>query len=166
MGVLDPFKDAFRAASLDVSFYNEIEFDRAYTPRAFLVVLVGWTAIGIGNFLVEVEWATAAGILWSALAGTVGWVVWSALALVIGTRVFKGTADMGQMLRVLGFAQVPLVIGVVPGLDLVGYAWALVASVFAVREGLDFTTPSALATVAIGWAAVGAMVLVVLWLLR
>ncbi len=163
--MLDLVKGAIHAARFDLSFYNQIENDRSYTKRALVVVLVGWTAIGIGNWLADMSWSTALGIVWAIVGGTTGWVAWSAIATVIGTRLYRGTADLGQMLRVLGFAQAPLVIGIVPRLDVVGYVWALVASVFAIREGMEFTTGRALFTVLTGGVLVGLFVLAALWIL-
>ena len=80
-----------------------------------------------------------------------GWIVWATTTSFIGTRVFKGTTDMGEMLRVLGFAQSPRVIGVIPFLGPVAAVWVLVASVVAIREGLDFSTGRAIGTAIGGW---------------
>ncbi|MDQ3782988.1 MAG: hypothetical protein M3349_08650 [Actinomycetota bacterium] len=58
------------------------------------------------------------------------------------------------MLRVIGFAQAPLALSVVPVVGaLVGSIWALIAGVVAIREGQDFTTGKAIGTVIIGWIA-------------
>ena len=65
--------------------------------------------------------------------------------------LFNGTTDMGEMLRVLGFAQAPRVIGVIPFLGPVAAIWVLVASVVAIREGLDFGTGRAIGTAIGGW---------------
>jgi hypothetical protein len=54
---------------------------------------------------------------------------------------------------VLGFAQSPRVIGIIPLLGPVGSVWALVASVIAIREGQEFNTPRAIATAIVGWSA-------------
>jgi hypothetical protein len=55
------------------------------------------------------------------------------------------------MLRVIGFAFAPLAFGVVPYLGFPAAAWMLLASVIAVREGLDIPTPKALITMVAGW---------------
>ena len=48
------------------------------------------------------------------VVAVIGWIVWAATTTVIGTRVFCGTTNFGEMLRVLGYAQAPRVIAVVP----------------------------------------------------
>ena len=57
------------------------------------------------------------GALSQLVGALIGWVVWAAITLLIGTKVFGGTADMGEMLRTLGFAQsigVVQVLGIIP----------------------------------------------------
>ena len=80
-----------------------------------------------------------------------GWTVWAATTGFIGSRVFGGTTDFGEMLRVLGYAQSPRVIAIVPFLGPVAGVWTLVASVVAIRQGLDFDTPRAIGSAIGGW---------------
>jgi Uncharacterized protein conserved in archaea len=42
------------------------------------------------------------------------WVVWSAVTYWIETSLFEGKADLGEMLRVVGFAQAPLILAIIP----------------------------------------------------
>ena len=100
------------------------------------------------------------GAIGSIVAAFVGWVIWSAVTLVIGTKIFDGTADMGEMLRTLGFAQAVGVIKVLGIIPLLGWIasiaagiWMLVCGVVAVRQALDFTTGKAIGTVVLGWLA-------------
>ena len=86
------------------------------------------------------------------------------MTLFIGTKVFDGTADMGEMLRALGFAQavgVLKVFGIVPGLGVMvsflAGIWMLVCGVVAIRQALDFTTGKAIGTVLLGWLATAAL---------
>jgi hypothetical protein len=68
--------------------------------------------------------------------------------LIVGTKLFPGKntqADMGQMLRTMGFAQSAglfNVLGIIPFLGwlirLVVGIWVLVAMVIAVRQALDY----------------------------
>lgn len=165
----------WRAAALDSDFYDLVERDPAFGRQAFFVVLVtaafagagAW--IGLGEVVVPSVWRTIRGWLAAATwAGPnegglpfvlvanvalalVGWVVWAATTGLIGRRVFGGTTDFGEMLRVLGFAQAPRVIAVVPLLDPVAAVWTLVASVVAIRQGLDFNTARAIGTAVAGW---------------
>lgn len=137
---------------LDVGFYNQIESDRTATFPALIVVIAATALSGVGS-AIATEANIGAGALGGAVTGVVGWFVWSAIALLVGRGVFAGTADLGEMLRVIGFSYAPLMIGVVPWLGFVGAAWALVAAVIAIREGLDFSSPKAIVTMVIGWAA-------------
>ena len=146
-------RNMMRAIKLDTDFYNPVERDASFTPQAFVVVVLANGLAGVGTAIAFSEVSLLGGVFGGIVAGLVNWVIWSALALFIGTRVFGGTADMGEMLRVLGFAQAPLVIGVIPYLGLIGSIWMVVASVVAVREGLDFSTGKAIGTVVLGWPA-------------
>lgn len=78
----------------------------------------------------------------------------------VGTRFFGGTADWGELLRTIGFAQSPgvlYVLGIIPILGgLVRFAvmiWILVAGVIAIRQALDFSTGKAVLTAVLGWLA-------------
>lgn len=146
-------RNIMRAMKLDTDFYNTVEHDASFTPQAFIVVVLANGLAGVGTAIALSEVSLFGGVVGSIVAGLVNWVIWSALAVFIGTRLFGGTADMGEMLRVLGFAQAPLMIGVIPYLGLVGSVWMIVASVVAVREGLDFSTGKAIGTVVLGWPA-------------
>lgn len=163
-----------RAARLDVAFYNEVEADTSLNGQALLVVIIVAIASGLGSLLggliggsglVAAITALIVGILLTVL----GYYIWAYLTLLIGTRLFGGTADLGEMLRVIGYANAPNALGffsfipilggriaLVLGdlIPLVGSLWALVAGVIAVREALDLDTGKALLTVLIGWLVV------------
>ncbi len=146
-------ENAIRAARLDVAFYNAAENDKALTGQAALLVAIVSLLGGIGtSFVVDHSFIKVMG--YSLLTGLVGWVVWSFITDFVGRTVFKGESDPGQMLRVIGFAQAPLALSVIPVVGaFVGSIWALVAGVVAIREGQDFTTGKAIGTVIIGWIA-------------
>ncbi len=151
MRALNVFRNVLAAILLDAEFYNRAEHDRSLTKQAAAVVVVATTMSGVGS-AIAVESNVFAGAAVGLIGGLVGWFLWSALALVIGTKLFSGTSDLGEMLRVVGFSFAPLAIGVVPWLGLVGAVWALVAAIIGVREGMDFSTKRAVFTMAIGWA--------------
>jgi hypothetical protein len=168
-------RNMVRAAALDLEFYNRAESSPGLTSQALAVVVVanalaavgswigyentagqdlwnsarGW--LGIGDFPIPAEGGLPVMIGLGVLFAVIGWVAWAAVTSMIGRRVFKGTTDMGEMLRVLGFAQAPRVIGVIPFLGPVAAVWVLVASVVAIREGLDCSTGSAVGTAIGGW---------------
>ncbi len=171
-------RNMIRAGALDLEFYNRVEYETSLTRQAFFVVVVAnglaaigswighentqdvfggdvWNSIrawmGIGDFPVPREGGIFVMVGVGILLAVIGWFVWAVTTSVIGTKVFKGTTDVGEMLRVLGFAQVPRVIGVIPFLGPVAAVWVLVASVIAIREGLDFSTGRAIGTAFGGW---------------
>lgn len=168
-------RNMIRASALDTDFFNRAERASELAGQAFgVVVLAGalaavgswigyentageglWIAIrrwlGIGGFPIPAEGGVVVVVVLGILSAVVGWVVWAFTTTWIGTTVFKGTTDVGEMLRVLGFAQSPRVIGVIPFLGPVAAVWVLVASVVAIRQGLDFTTRRAIGTAIGGW---------------
>lgn len=168
-------RNMIRAGALDLEFYNRAERTPNLIWQALGVVVLAnalaavgswigyentvgedlWNGIrgwlGIGNFPIPAEGGLPVMVGLGVLLAVAGWIVWAATTSFIGTRVFKGTTDLGEMLRVLGFAQAPRVIGVIPFLGPVAAVWVLVASVIAIREGLDFSTQRAVGTALGGW---------------
>jgi hypothetical protein len=147
-----------RAAKLDVELYEEVEADREATGQATAVVVLAAVAAGIGNFTT----LGVSGLVVGTIAALAGWYIWAFLIYFIGTRLLPepGThADVGELLRTIGFASAPgliRVLGIVPGLGglvfLVAGVWMLVAMVIAVRQALDYkSTGRAVGVCAIGW---------------
>ena len=140
------------AATLDVRTYEEIEHDRNATGQAAGVVAIAAAASAIGAL------GPAGGpLIGGIITAFVGWAVWAAITLVIGSWLFKGTADLGEMLRTLGFASAPgilYILGILPFLGglifLVVGPWMLACGVVAIRQALDFSTGKAIATALIG----------------
>ncbi len=140
------------AAVLDVDFYRRAEESASLNRQVALVVTFASVLAGIGA-AVAVEASVPLGAVAGMVTGVIGWLVWSAISLFIGTRFLGGTADFGEMSRVIGYALAPIGIGVVPWLGFVGALWSLAAAAIAIREGLDVSTWRALASTAVGWAA-------------
>lgn len=156
-----------RAARLDATLYEEVEGDAALTGQALAVVLLASLAAGIGALPRGVNTFVAV-----AVAAVISWYLWAFLSYLIGTRLLPDAqthADMGQLLRSIGFSSAPGVIraaGAIPGLGplafAVGNVWMLVAMVVAVRQALDYRSIwRALGVVAIGWVIYSA----ILWLM-
>jgi Yip1 domain len=146
------------AAKLDPATYEEVESDATATPQAMLVVVLANLAAGIG---VARELGFG-GLVVATLISLVGWLVWAFVAYFVGTRLLPGArtqADVGQLLRTIGFSATPgliRVLGIFPGLDwlvsLVAALWMVAAMVVAVRQALDYdTTGRAVAVCAIGF---------------
>ena len=152
MTLADLPRSVIRAAMLDVEFYDHVEHDRSATLPAFIVVVIATASSGLGA-AIATEANIALGTLGGAVTGVIGWLVWSGVSLLVGRHAFSGTADYGEMIRVIGFAYAPLAIGVVPWLGFIGALWSLVAAVIAIREGLDFSTLRAVVTMVAGWVA-------------
>lgn len=148
------------AAQLRVAIYEEVEADATATGQAMVVVLIAGIAAGIGSV------GLGEGGLRSIVLGTiwslVGWVVWAFMTYVIGTRLLpepQTQADIGQLMRTLGFAQAPSLARVFAAIPVVGplilvlvLIWVLIAMVIAVRQALDYSsTWRAVGVCVIGW---------------
>jgi hypothetical protein len=149
------------AALLNARTYEDVEADRSATPQAVAVVLLSSLAAGVGALgPLDARPAALAGI--SLLAFAV-WFLWSLLTLQIGTRILPSTrtrADLGELLRVTGFASAPGILriaGVIPGSTAAVFGatlvWMLMAMIIGVRQALDYTsTLRAFAVCALGLA--------------
>jgi hypothetical protein len=168
-------RNMIKAASLDAVFFNRAEASPSLNLQAFLVVVLAnalaavgswigyentvgedmWNSIrgwlGVGDFPVPSDSGILVMVGLGVLFAIGGWIVWALSTWLIGSKIFHGTTDMGEMLRVLGFAQAPRAIGVIPFLGPVAAVWVLAASVVAIREGLDFSTGRAIGTALGGW---------------
>ena len=147
-----------RAAKLDIHLYEEVEADKSALGQAMGVVVLSSIAGGIG---------TPAGIgLGGLVIGTIvaliGWYVWAFLTYLIGTKLLpepQTKADVGELLRTIGFSSSPgliRVLGIIPFLRglvfLVAAVWMLVAMIIAVRQALDYqSTLRAVGVCVIGW---------------
>ena len=145
------------AAKLNIAIYEEVEADGTATGQAMGVVVLSSLAAGVGSA------ALGAGVIASAVAALLSWVIWAFLTYLVGTRLLpepQTHADLGQMMRTLGFAQSPGVLRILGGVPGIGplllaivSVWMLVAMVIAVRQALNYTSI---------WRAAG--VCIVAWL--
>ena len=95
----------------------------------------------------------------SAFLGVIiAWLLWSGLTYLIGVNVFGGEATMGEMMRVIGFAYAPQVLGVLGFIPCIGWIaalagsiWSLVCGYIGIRQGLDLDNGKTAATVVISW---------------
>ncbi|HJR40949.1 MAG TPA: YIP1 family protein [Gemmatimonadaceae bacterium] len=144
------------AALLDAATYDEVEHDQSATGQAAVVVGIVALASAIGAYRYG-----GRGILGSIIAAFLGWLIWSGITYLIGTRVFKGTATWGEMLRTLGFAQSPgvlLILAIIPFLGvLISFVvgiWTLICGVIAIRQALDLDTGKAVITAILAWLTI------------
>ena len=145
-----------RAALLDVGLYEAVEADRSATAQAAAVVALVAIAQAIGS-----ADGGAGGIVATLMAALVGWFIWSGITYLIGDKLLGGTATWGELLRTIGFAQSPGVLGILGIVPLLGVLirfvvaiWILTASIIAIRQALDFSTARAVLTAVIGWFVV------------
>ena len=148
------------AAKLNVGVYEEVEADTGATGQAMGVVLLSSLAGGIGA--VGLGAGGFGGVVVGGIAALIGWVSWAFVTYLIGTRLLpepQTRADVGELMRTLGFAQSPglvRILGVIPVLGplvlIVVSIWMLVAMVIAVRQALDYTnTLRAVGVCLVGW---------------
>ena len=148
------------AAKLDVHVYEEVETDTGATSQAMGVVLLASLAGGIGA--VGLGTGGLGSFIIGAIAALIGWVSWAFVTYIIGTRLLpepQTRADVGELMRTLGFAQSPgllRIFGSLPGVGpiVLGLTqiWLLVAMVVAVRQALDYhSTFRAVGVCLVGW---------------
>jgi len=148
-----------RAARLDASLYEEVEADTTAMGQAAVVVVVSSLAAGVGSMF----GMGLGGLVLATASALLGWVVWAVLIYVVGVKILPEPttkSDVGEMLRVLGFASTPgilRVLGVVHALSgittLIASVWMIAAMVIAVRQALDYnSTGRAVAVCLIGFA--------------
>ena len=158
-----------RAARLDARLYEEVEADQTALGQAMGVVVLSSLAGGIANLGV----LGVGGLIVGAIGGLIGWFIWALLTYFIGTKLLpepSTEADVGQMLRTIGFSASPgliQVIGIVPFLSgivqLVAAIWMLVSFIIAVRQALDYSsTLRAAAVCVIGWIIQVAILVILL----
>jgi hypothetical protein len=161
-----------RASKGDANLYEEVERDETATQQAAIVVGIVAVAAAIGAALsavmapssVTVGQQTVAvprqgpiGAFIIALVGAyVGWLIWSYVTYFVGTRMFGGTATPGEMLRTIGFAQSPRVLGILAFIPVVGglltlalFIWSIYLGFVAVRQGLNLDTQKSIFTIII-----------------
>lgn len=152
---------------LNVATFEEIEADKNATSQAAIVVVLValLAAIGSGIGATVADGDFFGGFLGTLIATLVGWALTSAIIYFVGTALFQGTADFGEMLRVIGFAYAPQLLGIIPCIGaLVGAIWSFVAMFIAVRQGLDLdntrsclTILGAIVVYAVIYAILGAL---------
>ena len=158
-----------RAIRLDWTVFGEIAKDRDAMKEAAIIV-------AIVSFLSAVGSGIAKGSFVSFIVGwlvaiLVSWIGWAVITYFVGTALFKGETDIPEMMRVLGYANAPHLLGLFSFIPCVGWVFpvvgwflSLAAGVLAIREAMDFDTSNAIVTVVISWV-IAIAVRAVFWLL-
>ena len=161
-----------RAAKLDAQVYEEVEADKSTMPQAMGVVVLSSAAGGIG-FMQETG---LSGLVFGTVLSLAGWYIWAFVTYLIGTKLLpepQTSADLGELLRTIGFSSAPgliRVFAIIPalelGITLVATVWMLVAMVVAVRQALDYqSTYRAIGVCLLGWIAQTVILLVIVWMM-
>jgi hypothetical protein len=143
---------------LDARTFEEIEADTTANGQALLVVVAASLAAGLGASI----HLGVIGLLRETIGALVGWVMWAGVTWVIGSKLLpepQTRTDMGELLRVIGFAYAPQLFGFFAFIPVLGglvstvvACWLLAATILAVRQALDYvSTLRAAAVVLIGW---------------
>lgn len=133
---------------LDAETFEDIEHAPNAMKQAVIVVAVAALMSGVGS---SFGGAGLLSILGGIATAFIGWLLWSIVTYAIGTQLFGGKADIGEMLRVIGFAFAPQALGIIPCLgSALGLLWTLAAGFIAVRQGLDLDNSRTALTIAAG----------------
>ena len=159
------------AAACDVAIYEDVEKDPRATTQAFIVVLLSSIAGGVGFSGLSGGPINLGIIVSLSIVALMAWAAWALLTYVIGVHLLaepQTRADVGELLRTIGFASTPGILRVLgimtPVARPVLFAtaiWMLVAMVVAVRQALDYrSTARAVAVCVTGWVLAIAMAIV------
>lgn len=104
--------------------FREIARDTGATGQALAVVALAAVANGIGHSDDGLD-----GILLAIVSAVIGWASYSLFAWIFGSIMApRSGATLGQVLRLIGFAQAPKLIGALAFLPLVGWLFGVVAA--------------------------------------
>ncbi|MGI9252966.1 MAG: YIP1 family protein [Thermomicrobiales bacterium] len=129
---------------LDNATLSSIRLDVDATSQALIVVALAAVAAGIGAIGHDQP-----GIIWQIIKAIGGWAIFSVIAFFIGTLFTSRSqrVTLGQVLRLIGFAQAPKIIGALAVIPLVGWIagfaaaiWFLVVAIAALREAFGVST--------------------------
>jgi hypothetical protein len=139
-----------------------VEHDESATTQAAIVVAIVAALSVVGTILQLLFSAIRGGrpqlgaavlnVIVTFIVVFINWAVWSGITYLVGTKLFKGEATFGEMLRVIGFAYAPRMLSIIPCIGgIVGSIWSLIASYFAIKEGLDLDDTGTIVTILVGW---------------
>ena len=181
-----------RASRFERTLYAEVAADATATRQAIQVVVIVALVTVFANLirslldLPDLAWfgfdegaaedvsgtGLVTGLVFTPIAGILGWLAWSGAAWFIGTRIIApGTHDVGflEVARAIGFADAPGVLGVVAFIPLLGsfvqlavVFWVLATSFFAIRESMHLSDRQAVATMVVAVIALSVLIAIML----
>jgi hypothetical protein len=132
------------AMTLQVATYEEVEADAGATGQAALIVVGASVSSAISWML----WGGLTSLITGTIFALIGWVVGATVVWAVGTKLLPGPktqADIGQVMRTVGFAQSPGLLSFIAIIPIVGVlisliltVWMIVAWVIAIRQALDY----------------------------
>jgi hypothetical protein len=159
-----------RLVTLDTSVFDEVKGDPGSTIPAVIVAVVSTLLFGLGGWL---WWAfngpdgayydSSDILLKSFILGSilslVLWAVWVGITYVMLGQVFRARVDVQELVRVMGFATIPLALGLVMfipvldfGIGLTAIAMTLGLTVIAVQSATDASAGKVLVATTAGFA--------------
>ena len=164
----DSFKNRIiRASKLDSNLYEEVEADKSALGQAMAIVVFSSIAAGIGLY----KTGGFSGIITGTMASLISWYIWAYLTYFIGTKFLpepNTEADLGELLRTIGFSTSPGLLRVfyfIPGVGVLMFViaslWMLVAMVIAVRQALDYNSTLR----AVGVCVIGYIIQIVVFMI-
>ena len=167
---------------LDVNTFEEVEADESATTQAAIIVALvalfagisaftaanfantlldnfsqfGDSELPLGDLMAQAQISPFGAFIQAFIGVFIAWIVAAAVTYFVGTSVFNGVATIGEMLRVIGFAQAPrflALLGFIPCLGiliiLASWVWTIAATFIGIRQGLDLDNGKTLGTVLI-----------------
>jgi Yip1 domain len=155
-----------RLVTLDTSVFDEVRTDTTSTVPALVVAVLSTLAFGFGGWL---WWVFAdipdkgkmfvQSLIFGSILSLLFWFIWIAITYVLLTQVFRARADVNEMIRVMGFATIPLALGLlmfIPevdwGIGLLAVAMFFALTTIAVQSATDAPAGRALAANGAGFA--------------
>lgn len=149
-----------RMVKLDWTVFGEIRRDTQANAQAALIVLIVSivsaiaAGIGAGNFFGAFLVRLLSGVL-------LNFMLWSYATTFIITNFYGSDADFWQVARVLGYANLPMILVVLGVFGCLGglvasLAWVvvLVVAFFGMREAFELSTERTIVAVAVSWLVI------------
>ncbi len=149
-----------RAVRLDPTLYREVADNDQYTNEA-LIIVIGAALLSASGALIGAAMNEGQPLLnFVVQVGNIiifGWLLWAVVAYLVGTA-FGGKSSVSEMMRTLGYANAPRLLGLfgfIPCagafISLAGLVLTIAAGVIAIRESMEFDTTNAVVTAIIGF---------------
>ena len=141
-----------RAIRLEPSLYRHVADRNDLTNEAALLVTVIAILSSLG-VLISSQFNLVSYVLQILNSLLFGWILWAYIAYFVGTRLYNGRSSPAEMMRVLGYANTPRLLGLLSFIPCIGWLFAfagwllsIIAGVIAIRESMEFDTNKAVIT--------------------